>query len=146
DLRIFPVPPPASGFGPRLRSIRQPHSYLFSDDLRQALDDELARGFDVLHLEQTWAGWVGLEHAARSVLNVHYLFTIDRGNDPIRSPLDLIRGRLSLRAEPALLRRYPTITPPSPRLTERRRDNSRKSRVHTVPLDIHSALSPSEPP
>jgi glycosyltransferase involved in cell wall biosynthesis len=142
DLRVFHGPPPASGFRRKLRSIREPHAYLFSDELRQALRAELARGFDVLHLEQTWSGWLGLEHAGRAVLNVHYLFRIDREDDPIRSPMDFIRGHLTFRAERALLRRYPTITTLSPRLADRVREINPNADVRTVPLGIDVSLYP----
>ena len=47
----------------RWRTIRRPYSYMFGPELRRDLAAELARGFDVLHLEQLWSGWLGLGHA-----------------------------------------------------------------------------------
>ncbi len=145
DLRVFPEPPPSRSFRQRLRSIREPHSYLFSAELTRSLRAGLARGFDVLHLEQTWSGWVGREHANRAVLNVHYLFAIDRGDNPSGLPMDRLRGRLTLRAERALLRHFPTITTLSPRLADRVREIHPDAVVQTVPLGIDASLYPFDP-
>lgn len=149
DLRIFPQPPPARGFAAKLRSIHEPHGYLFSPELRQGLDAELTRGFDVLHLEHTWAGWLGLRHAARSVLNVHYLFSIDKAEEPARPGMDSIRRPLMVRAEARLLRRYPTITTLTPRLTEWVRGINPGANVLTIPLGLDASLysfDPEPPP
>jgi polysaccharide biosynthesis protein PslH len=149
DLRIFPVPPPIGGIGSKLRAIREPHAYLFSPELRRSLAEKLSKPFDVLHLEQVWSGWVGLEHANRAVLNVHFLYAIDKGDGPISSPIEQIRSYSGIRAEQSLLRFYPRITTLTPRLTDRVRQISPSSEVRTIPLGIDTALydfSPEPPP
>ena len=148
DLRIFPEAPPERGIASRLRSIRQPLAYVFSPGFRSSLDAELAGGFDVLHLEQTWAGWLGRHYPARSVLNVHYLFAIDKLEEPVQSRLDRIRRRLMLRAEARLLRRYRTITTLTPRLTDRVQAINSRANVRTIPLGLDASLYAfeAEPP
>ena len=145
DLRIYPVPPPSTRPIDRLRSVVRPHSYLFSPEMRRELDLELARGFDVLHLEQTWSGWVGLEHRARALLNVLYLFAIDRGDDPSRSLVERGRGGNVLRAERSLIRRFPHVATLSDRLTDRVREIHPRADVSTIPLGIDPSLYPFDP-
>jgi len=145
DLRIFPEPLPSRGITSKLQSLRRPLAYVFSPELRRGLQAELARGFDVLHLEHTWSGWLGLGHERRSVLNVHYLFAIDKADEPSSAGLEVLRGGLILRAERQLLRRFPTITTLTPRLTERVRQIHPGAEVHTIPLGLDVSLYPFDP-
>src|SRR5205085_12180864 len=118
DLRLYPFPT-HSGLAAKWRSLRRPYSFLFSDELRRDLEAELAKGFDVLHLEQLWSGWLGLDYADQAVLNIHYLFDIDLSDQPPASLGDRLRRGMTRRAERYLLRSYPTITSLTPRLTQR---------------------------
>lgn len=144
DVRLYE--PPARG-GPlrKLETLRRPYSYRFSPQLEHDLEAELNRGFDVLHLEQLWSGWLGLEHVDRAVLHIHYLFDIDLSDQPPASLGDRLRRGMTMRAERHLLRRYPTITTLTPRLTARVQELSPRSRVHTVPLGMDLGLYPFEP-
>jgi len=144
DVRMY-APPVRSGPLRKLETLRRPYSYRFSPELRRDLKAELARGVDVLHLEQLWSGWLGLEHADRAVLNIHYLFDIDFSDQPPASLSDRLRRGMTLRAERYLLRRYPTITTLTPRLSERVHELSPRSQVHTVPLGLDVSLYPFEP-
>jgi glycosyltransferase involved in cell wall biosynthesis len=125
--------------------LRQPFSYAFGPGLRAELRTELERGFDVLHLEQLWGGWLGLDHPERSVLNIHYLFDIDFSDRPPDSLAERARRVMTSRAERYLLRHYPTITTLTPRLTERVHQISPRSNVQTVPLGLDASLYPFEP-
>src|SRR5207247_586625 len=78
DLHLFPFPD-RGGWRGKAETLLRPYSYMFGPDLRQALGAALAQGFDVLHLEQLWSGWLGLEHVDRALVNVHYLSAIDLG-------------------------------------------------------------------
>jgi hypothetical protein len=75
DLRCF-AHPQRSGLAAKVESARRPYSYMFSPEMRAAVERELGQGFDVLHLEQLWCGWLGLDHADRSLVNVHHLVSI----------------------------------------------------------------------
>ena len=99
DLRLFPFPE-RRGWQAKVETLLHPYSYMFGPDLRAELDAELARGFDVLHLEQLWSGWLGLRHADRALVNVHYLSAIDLGaecgavdSSPARASTRLRHGK-----------------------------------------------------
>ena len=111
DLRLYGHPH-RSGLKAKLETLRRPFSYMFGAGLRADLARELAAGFDVLHLEQLSSGWVGLDHASKAVVNVHFLHSIDLQ--------DARTGRLEkwlmTRSERRLLRSYPTVAALSDRL------------------------------
>ena len=86
------------------RTLRQPRSYTLSDGLRRDLDVELTRGYDVLHLDPLWAGYLA-EDRPRALGAVHNLESVDlRG---VASPSWRLRAtrRLVARAERRLLTR-----------------------------------------
>jgi glycosyltransferase involved in cell wall biosynthesis len=144
DLRLYPFPA-RSGLRAKLDTARRPYSYVFSPDLRRDLEAELARGFDVLHLEQLWAGWVGLAHRDRAVVNVHYLFSIDLEDAPRPGWKYRVLWRLTQRAERRLLRHFPVVAALSPRLAARVREIAPAARVEVVPLGLDPALYPYTP-
>lgn len=141
DLRLHPFPPPG-GVASKLRTLRRPYSYMFGAEFRRDLASALADGYDVLHLEQLWSGWVGLDHARKSVVNVHYLTRIDLADAPAPTVMDRVRRRSLFAAEARLLRAYPTITTLSPRLTDSVAAINPRARVATVPLGIDASLYP----
>jgi glycosyltransferase involved in cell wall biosynthesis len=143
DVRLYP-PPVRRGLGAKLATWRRPSSHLFGPDLSRDLRAELAGGVDVLHLEQTWTGWLGLDHADRAVINVLNLYAIDLAVMPSGSLHDRLRCRALLRAERMLLRRYPHIVTLTPRLTAEVRRLNPGAAVHTVPLGMDLSLYPFE--
>jgi len=59
------------------QNLVRPRSELLQDSgLTDLLRREMAKGYDVLHLEQMSTGWLGLG-VARALLNVHYFDVID---------------------------------------------------------------------
>src|SRR5258707_15898978 len=76
DLRCYPHPH-RSGPGAKWETLRRPYSYMFSPQFQNDLETELACGFDGLHLEQLWSGWMGRYHAHRALVNVLNLLSID---------------------------------------------------------------------
>lgn len=145
DLRCY-VQPRRRGVTAKLDSLLHPHSYVFAPALRRGLDRELARGFDVLHLEHIWSGWLGRSHRDRAVLTVQYLVAIDLAAIPPTSPVDRVRRRAIERAERRLLRRYRTLATVSPELTARVRELVGHGNVHTVPLAFDLSLYRFEEP
>jgi polysaccharide biosynthesis protein PslH len=144
DLRLYRTPP-RSGWRSKVETAARPYSYLFGPDFRRDLAAELAAGVDVLHLEQLWSGWLGLGHADRALLHIHYLFRIDLADRPAASTADRLIRIATRRAEGRLLRRFPTITTLTPRLTEEVRRISPASEVATVPLGMDLSLYPFAP-
>lgn len=143
DLRCY-ANPERHGLSAKWGSLRRPFSYVFSPALSRALETELAHGFDILHLEQLWSGWLGLEYAERAVLNLHYLYEIDLADQPHGSLAGRARSHVRSRAEKYLLRHYPTIRTLTSCLSARVRQISPTSEIHTVPLGIDSSLYPFE--
>ena len=110
DIRLYPHQGRRSGaLAGKLMTIARPFSYMFSEELRRDLDAELARGFDALHMSQLWAGWVGLKHVERSVLHIHYLFSIDLTGGKPKSLTERVLRIAAVCAERRLLRRYRVI-------------------------------------
>ena len=135
DLRLFEEPR-TQGLAQKWRTWRRPYSYLFGEKLERDLTQRLGAGFDVLHLEQLWTGWLGWNHATQTLLNIHYLFQIDLASRPPGSLKDRALRHTTLRAERSLLRRFPHITTLTPRLTQRVQEIARRARVETVPLAL----------
>lgn len=149
DLRLYPHWTPRSLRSKSL-AVLKPNSYIHDARCRRELAAELARGFDVLHLEDTWSGWAGRAQAGRALLHVLYLLAIDAsGESPVTTAGHRLRLRLALRAERRLLRRYPFIATLTPRLTEQVGAISPASAVFTVPLGLDLGLyafDPAPPP
>jgi polysaccharide biosynthesis protein PslH len=124
---------------PKWETLLKPHSFLFSPKMRRDLEDELTKGFDVLHLEQLWSGWLGLSHAAKTLLNVHYLPSIDLIGFS-ESMRERAYRRLAIRGERKLLHSFPRISALSPRLAESVRRQNPAANVYTIPLGIDLAL------
>jgi glycosyltransferase involved in cell wall biosynthesis len=141
DLRCF-THPEHRGLFAKLESFRQPFSYVFAPELRRELKRELQRGYDVLHLEMHWSGWLGLAHADRSLLNIHYLYGID-WNDGRKLSGEEARY---LQAERRLLTHYQFIRTLTPRLSTQVARINPGAEVATVPLAIESALYEFAPP
>jgi len=138
DVRCYAVPA-RSGMGAKLQTLRRPHSYSFNRNMCRDIRDECARGYDVLHLEGTFSGWLAAGGpTAKAVLAVHNLFSIDWARER-RGWNQQLRRFLCLNAERTLLRRYPTLLTVSPRLAHEVRAIAPRSSVHVVPLTLDLA-------
>ena len=143
DLRLYPFPA-RSGIAAKLETLRRPYSYMFGETLRRDLEAELTKGVDVLHLETTWCGWVGLDHVDRALVNVLNLYAIDLAARPPASLLDGLRRHLVCRAERKLLRHFRQLSTLTPRLTEEVGRINGRAAIHTVPLGMDLSLYPFE--
>ncbi len=139
DLRLFGLPH-RSGLAAKMQTLRQPYSYMFSKELKRELKATLASGFDILHLEQLWTGWLGLEHRAKALVNVHHLVEIDLEMSVSQSPRDILERQLMFGAERRLLRRHKNFRACSPRLENAIREINALATVTTVPVGIDSSL------
>ena len=123
-------------FRRKLSSLRRPFSEIVqADGIQRAVEDRLGRGYDVLHTEQLWSGWL-IAGVPRSLLNVHHLEVIDRELDRPRS----WRERKALwqmrRATAAILRRVRNVRFFSMRLSERARAYDASARHWVVPFAL----------
>jgi len=121
-LRLFPAPlydircyprPHRAGIQAKLRTIRRPFSYTFSDEFRDDLCRRLDT-FDIVHLEDLFGGWLGIGHPEQCLLSILYLPSVDfRGTLPL-TPRQILERLLMKRAEKLLLRSFRffrTVTP-----------------------------------
>jgi glycosyltransferase involved in cell wall biosynthesis len=136
DLRCY-AHPKRNGLQAKWETLRRPYSYMFGRFLRRDLGAELARGFDVLHLEGTWTGWLGNGKKASNVLlNCHSLYQIDESSGPPADLREKLQRSLRQRAERYLLRNCGTLLTITPRLQREVREIAPGTPVFHVPFAI----------
>lgn len=136
DVRCF-VSPLRGGIAAKLETLRRPHSYPFSTEAVHQWRAECARGYDIVHLEGTWSGWLaGSERTPRTILNVHNLYSIDWVMDTSRAWHERMRRSLSVRAERQLIGCFPNLLAVSPELAAKVAQLAPRSTVHVVPLAL----------
>ncbi|GAC1492822.1 MAG: hypothetical protein NVS2B14_05680 [Chamaesiphon sp.] len=126
----------------KIETLQQPYSYVFSAKLCQDLATELAKSYDILHLEQLWSGWLGLHHKERAVINVHYLFSLDRVFQYPNTLENRFRRFFTYHAEQKLLKAFPRIITLSDRLAKRIGQINPNACIDTIPLGIDLSLYP----
>ena len=139
DLRLYPFPV-RRGLRAKLETLRRPYSYMFSAELKRDLEAELARGYDILHLEQLWAGWLGLDHAERALVNVHHLVWIDLEYIRPTTFRRRLERWLMRRAERTLVRKLRHFRACSPRLVPEMLKVNPSARITTVPVGVDPSL------
>ena len=145
DLRLYPHPV-RRGLRAKWETLQRPYSYIFAPDLWRDLNAECNQGFDVLHLETTWSGWLGQgRDASRTVLNLHSLYDIDLANEAVAGWSDRLHRRMRQQAERSLLRSFPTLIALTPRLKEAIQPIAPGARIHVVPLGLELSLYPFLP-
>ena len=105
------------------------------------LQRELARGYDVLHLEQMSTGWLGVG-VPRALLNVHYFDVIDRGYRKNMSFGERKALWQAQRATRLLLHRVENIRLLTPRLQEIAESINPDGHYSVVPLALDPSLYP----
>ena len=139
DLRLYPFPP-GGGLASKWRTLRRPYSYMFSPEFKRDLDAELAEGYDILHLEQLWAGWLALDRPDRALVNVHHLVWIDLEESRPKTRREAVERRLSDHAERTLIRRLKHFRACSPRLVGPMKGINPGADVTVVPVGIDASL------
>jgi polysaccharide biosynthesis protein PslH len=139
DLRCYALPG-NRGFLGKVDTLVRPNSYMFSHELRCELGAELQKGFDILHLEQLWCGWLGKPYADRTLLSVHFLSSIDLGEAPVGSWRDRVTRINLFKAERRMLRHYRYIRTCSERLSREVVKINPMADVHSIPAGLESSL------
>ena len=128
------------------QNLARPRSEILQDaEFTALLHRELAKGYDVLHLEQMSTGWLGL-NVPRALLNVHYFDIIDRGH---REDMSLGERKALWQAQRAtkqLLHRIENIRLLTPRLKEIAESINPAGRYWVVPIALDPALYHMPPP
>jgi polysaccharide biosynthesis protein PslH len=141
DVRCYLIPEHQSLIT-KIKNIQRPYSYIFSPKLQNDLNTELAKDYDILHCEVIWSGWLGLKHKKRTVVNIHYLFSLDQTFEPAITPLNKLRKFITYGAEQRLLKAFPKIITLSERLTKHIEQINPKAKIYTVPLGIDISFYP----
>lgn len=130
----------------KLASARRPFSEMAqADGVRSALDRAIAAGYDVLHVEQLWGGWLS-EGQPRSVLNVHHLEVIDRELDTPASWTERKALWQMRRATAAILARATNVRFFTSRLSARARGYNLGARHWVLPFALDPACYDAVPP
>jgi glycosyltransferase involved in cell wall biosynthesis len=135
DLRCHRYPE-RGGWASKLQTLRRPYGYMFSPELERDVRAEAERGFDVLHLEEVWCGWVGRPWRERAFINFHNLYDVDLQFSPPRGLADRARRALLFRAEHRLAREYGTLVGLSEPIAAFLRQLNPRARTFTVPLGL----------
>jgi glycosyltransferase involved in cell wall biosynthesis len=139
DLRCY-LYPQTSRIRSKWQTLRQPYSYVFGYEMRDELQKELAQGYDVLHLEQLWTGWLGPRCPRHTLINIHNLLSIDLANQRLSALNEHARHWLMINAESRLIRKFPNITTLTDRLKKRIREINPNSEVTTIPMALDLSL------
>jgi polysaccharide biosynthesis protein PslH len=128
------------------RNLVRPRSEMLQDSvLTDLLQRELAKGYDVLHLEQMSTGWFGLG-APRALLNVHFFDVIDWAK---KEQMDLGERKALWQARRAtrhLLNGIPNVRLLTPRLKEIAESINPSAHYWVVPLALDTSLYKLQPP
>jgi glycosyltransferase involved in cell wall biosynthesis len=148
--QLFPAPayeirchlrPHRAGLRAKYQTIRQPFSYMFSEEFRDDLCRELDR-FDVLHLEDLFGGWLGLNHPSRSLLSVLYLPSADLKGIFPRTTKQFTERALMRRAERRLLQSFKFFRTVSQELARPIREVNSSADVLTIPISLDLTFYP----
>lgn len=133
-------------FGVRkARSLVCPGSEMLANKrLVQDLQEELALGYDILHLEQLWAGYLGFGRP-RALLNVHHFEIIDiqhhhPGWKMWKSYMQMKRGTS------IILKKFKYIRTMTPRLEQKARSLNPDAQYWTVPICLDMSLYDMQQP
>ncbi len=122
------------------QNLVRPRSEILQDSaFNDLLKRELARGYDVLHLEQMSTGWLGVDRP-RALLNVHYFDVIDRAG---RENMSLGERKALWQAQRAtkyLLHGFENVRVLTPRLQEVAESINPGGRYWVVPFALDPAL------
>lgn len=140
DLRVYPHQGGRRSLWQKWHTLRRPYSYLFSPDLQRDLNATLALGFDVLHLEQLWSGWLGLRWRERALVNIHNLYSIDLEETWLTTWRQRWDRALMLSTERRLVRQFKYIRSSSPRLVPELLTINPDARITTLTLGLDSGL------
>jgi polysaccharide biosynthesis protein PslH len=128
------------------KNLVRPRSEMLQDSsLTGLLQGELAKGYDVLHLEQMSTGWLGMG-VPRALLNVHFFDVIDwaeKENMGFREHKALWQAR---RATRHLLHGIQHVRLLTPRLKNMAESINPKGHYWVVPFALDTALYTMQPP
>lgn len=144
-FRAFSPRPTCHPLVRKMRSLVKPFSETYyAEGLRETLTAEMRRGYDVLHLEQLWTGWLGTD-APRSLLNIHHFEVIDWEDRRLES----LRERKAMiqmtRATHSIVKAQKHMRMFTPRLLDKARSINPDASFWVVPFALDLSLYPMPP-
>lgn len=139
DLRLFPMRT-SSNLPQKITSFLKPFSFKVSYELQNELESELDKGFDILHVEQLWAGWSALKYSAKTLMNIHHFQSIDLEFTHDKNLREKYEKWQIVRTEKKLVRDFPHIRSCSKRLEEFSQKVAQHSQIQTIPVGIDDSL------
>lgn len=139
NMHIFPF---ASPRGPlsKIQTLLKPHNYSFNSQFRSRLKELNPDSYDIIHVEQTWGGWMAWPWPHKTLINVHFLQAIDLENVTPRHFRDRLLFNSWFRAEKKILEHFPFVRTCTPRLREAIAAWGPKKILASVPFGIDSSL------
>ncbi len=130
----------------KFNNFRRPFSEILMDcDFMEELKKQLSGGYDVLHLEQLFTGWVGLSLPG-SLINIHHFEVIDWEGRKIQSAREKRALWQMQRATTQILRRSQNMRMFTPRLLEKAKTINPNARYWVLPFALDLTLYPVQPP
>ncbi len=120
-------------------TLRRPFSYFLSDALVRDLEVDLARGYDILHLEHTWCGWLGIQ-VPRALLSVQWLALIDMAGTGSVSLRSLVSSALMMWTERRIISQFNLLRALTPRDARIIQKWNPSASVFTIPLAVDPDL------
>lgn len=133
------------GLRGKLQTFLYPHRYMFTPDFYKKLAELDPKNYDILHIEQTWAGWMGFPYKHKALINVHHLQSIDLEFVQPKSLKEKWLYQSWFSAEKKILTQYPFVRICSPRLKSWIEPWGTKKLIATVPVSLDLALYPFIP-
>lgn len=134
--------PKRSGVRSKIQTLVKPYSYMFSKDMKDAVEKRLKLPYDVIHLEQLWCAWLAEGRESKSIVSVHYLASIDLQFVKWNSFKEKIIFHLMKRTEKKLLSRFQYIKTCSTRLEEKIQEWFPRKNIVSIPFAIDNTLYP----
>jgi polysaccharide biosynthesis protein PslH len=141
---IFPFKKNSSFFD-KINTLLFPHRSIFNRDFYEKLNEFNPKKYDIIHIEQTWAGWMGFSYAKKSLINVHFLLSIDLEKNNPKNLKDRLLFTSWFIAEKYILKKYPFIRSCSERLEHAIKSFSSAEILSTVPFSLDLSLYPFIP-
>ncbi len=129
----------------KIKTLLFPHRSIFTDEFYQKLKELDPDNYDILHIEQTWAGWMGFPYAHKALMNVHFLQSIDLQFAKPKTFKEWLLYKSWFTTEKKILRQYPFVRACSPRLEEAIKPFGEKKILTTVPFSLDLSLYPFIP-
>lgn len=141
---IFPFSKKKSLFN-KINTLLYPHRYMFSDDFYKKLRELNPQNYDIIHIEQTWAGWMGFSLKNKALINVHHLQSIDLEYIQPKTLKERWLYKSWFLAEKRILTQYSFVRICSPRLESWIKPWGTKKILTTVPVSLDLSLYPFIP-